>query len=88
MAKKIKNKNESYQVLHNQHNTTQQKLDKAIKLLESIHIDASMALCGDWDCSSSGFKSQQYLIEEFLTECGINIPAYPESKIEDRPNFT
>jgi len=45
--------------------------EEAIALLKIIHLDATMALNGDWNKCDEGFDAQQNLIEKLFKKHGI-----------------
>jgi len=63
--------------------TDKEKLDMALDILKNVHIDASMAIAGEWDCSPDGFESQQLCIEQLFRTCNVPIPEYIPEKDSD-----
>jgi hypothetical protein len=57
-------------------------LKEACEILNSLMIDAEMALCGDWNREDEGFESQINLIENFFNKIGYKYESY-ESEFED-----
>lgn len=69
--------------VYKEFNKVSQELQEACEILNTIYIDASMALEGHWDKSNDGFESQQILIEKFLDKVGYKIEYYKSEELED-----
>lgn len=65
-------------------NKTEDLLNEAIKILNTINEDAEMALSDDWDRSDYGFECQQTLIAQFLEKADIKPKIKTETPSDER----
>lgn len=56
-------------------------LKEACEMLNSLRMDAELALCGDWDKSDEGFETQINMIDEFFFKVDYRAEVY-EPEIE------
>lgn len=67
--------------------TTEEKLKEACEIINTLRIDAEMALCGDWDKGDEGFESQINLIDDFFYKIDYRAEVYePEDDDDDDEN--
>lgn len=56
-------------------------LKEACEILNSLRIDAEMALCGNWDKSDEGFETQINFIDDFFFKIDYRPEVYePEDE--------
>jgi|LakMenE01Jun11ns_1017448.scaffolds.fasta_scaffold9958435_13 hypothetical protein len=61
---------------------TEQHLKESCEILNTLRIDAEMALCGDWDKSDEGFETHINMIDDFFFKVDYRAEVY-EPEIED-----